>query len=72
MRGRAYYKNSPSEKFWKITLLEISQNSPIGEICSKVTIKIPERLHWCRSSVFILKFEQILDIMVFLLLILNK
>ena len=24
------------------------------EICSKLTIKTPERRHWCRSGVFIL------------------
>ena len=27
------------------------------EICSKLTIKIPERRHWRRSSIFIVNFE---------------
>ena len=27
------------------------------EICSKLTIKTPERRHWCRSGVFILNFK---------------
>ena len=29
------------------------------EICSKFTIKTPERLHWLRSGVFIVNFERI-------------
>ena len=29
------------------------------EVCSKLTIKTPERRHWRRSGVFIVKFEQI-------------
>ena len=29
------------------------------EICSKLTIKIPERRHWRRSSIFIINFEHI-------------
>ena len=29
------------------------------EICSKLTIKTPERHHWCRSGVFIGNFEHI-------------
>ena len=28
-----------------------------SEICSKLTIKTPERHHWCRSGVFIVNFE---------------
>ena len=44
-----------------------------GEICSKLTIKTPERRHWRRVSVFI-NFEHILHLsqLVFLLLTLNK
>ena len=43
------------------------------EICSKLTIKIPERLHWRLSGVFIVNFEDISHIvLVFLLLILIK
>ena len=30
-----------------------------SEICSKLTIKTPERLQWCVSGVFIVKFEQV-------------
>ena len=30
-----------------------------SEICSKLTIKTPERRHWRRSSVFIVNFEHI-------------
>ena len=29
------------------------------EICSKLTIKTPERCHWRRSCVFIVNFEQV-------------
>ena len=40
------------------------------EICSKLTIKIPEHQQWSRSYVFIVNFEHILYlILVFLLLI---
>ena len=39
------------------------------EICSKLTIKTPERRHWRRSGVFIVNFEHILHfVLVFLLL----
>ena len=30
------------------------------QICSKLTIKTPERCHWPRSGVFIVNFEKIL------------
>ena len=43
------------------------------EICSKLTIKIPERRQWRRSGVFIVNFEHILHlILVFLLLTLSR
>ena len=29
------------------------------EICSKLTIKIPERRHWRRCGIFIVNFEHI-------------
>ena len=29
------------------------------EICSKLTIKTPERHQWCRFGVFIVNFEQV-------------
>ena len=42
------------------------------EICSKLTIKIPERRQWCRSGIFIVNFEHISHlVLVFLLLTLN-
>ena len=42
------------------------------EICSKLTIKIPERRHKRRSGVFIVNFEHISHlVLVFLLLTLN-
>ena len=42
------------------------------EICSKLTIKTPERRQWRRSGVFIVNFEHISHlVLVFLLLILN-
>ena len=43
------------------------------EICSKLTIKTPERCQWRRSGVFIVNFEHISHLfLVFLLLTLNK
>ena len=42
------------------------------EICSKLTIKIPERRQWRRSGIFIVNFEHISHpVLVLLLLILN-
>ena len=42
------------------------------EICSKLTIKTPERRHWRRSGVFIVNFEHILHLfLVFLWLTFN-
>ena len=39
-------------------------------VCSKLTIKTPERCQWCRSVVFIVNFEHISHlVLVFLLLI---
>ena len=50
-----------------------SNNGTRFEICSKLTIKTPERRHWCRSGVFIVNFEHISHLVqVFLLLTLNK
>ena len=43
------------------------------EICSKLTIKTPERCHWRRSGVFIVTFEHISHlVLVFLLLTLSR
>ena len=42
------------------------------EICSKLTIKTPERRHWHHSGVFIVNFEHISHlVLVFLLLTFN-
>ena len=43
------------------------------EICSKLTTKTPERLHWRRSGVLTVNFEHISHlVLVFLLLTLNR
>ena len=43
------------------------------EICTKLTLKTPERRHQRRSGVFVVNFEQISHIaLVFLLLTLGK
>ena len=43
------------------------------EICSNLTIKVPERGQWCHSGVFIANFEHISHLVqVFLLLTLNR
>ena len=43
------------------------------EICSKLTIKTPERHQWRRSGVFIVNFQYISHlVLVFLLLTLNS
>ena len=43
------------------------------EICSKLTIKIPERRQWRRSGIFIVNFEHIPHlVLVFLLLTLSR
>ena len=38
------------------------------EIFLKLTIKTPERRHWCRSGVFIVNFEHISHLVLVLLL----
>ena len=43
------------------------------EICSRLTIKTPERRHWSSSGTFIVNFEHILQlVLVFLLLTLSR
>ena len=57
-----------------IYLLKVNNgNTRIGcEMCSKLTIKTPERRHWQRSDVFIVDFEHISHlVLMFLLLTLN-
>ena len=76
-----------TEKTTLLSLQNISLNTPAGiyllkvnnrnsrtrcEICSKLTIKIPERRQWRRSGIFLVNFEHILHlVLVFLLLTLN-
>ena len=44
-----------------------------SEVCSKLTIKIPERRQWRRSGIFIVNFEHISNlVLVFLLLTLSN
>ena len=44
----------------------------MSEICSKLTMKKPERRQWRRSGIFIVNFEHISQVvLVFLLLTLN-
>ena len=65
------YANFPSY----IYLFKVNNRNTrtMCEICSKLTIKIPERRHRLGFSVFIADFEQISSIvLVFLLLNLNK
>ena len=61
-------------------LFSLQHNVPAGiyllkvncEICSKLTIKTPERRHWHRSGVVIVHFEHISHlVLLFLLLTLN-
>ena len=43
------------------------------EICSKLTIKTPERRQWCHLGFFIVNFEHVSNLFLpFLLLTLNK
>ena len=42
------------------------------EICSKLTIKTPQRCHWCRSVAFISNCEQISHIVLVFPLTLNR
>ena len=44
-----------------------------SEICSKLTIKVPERRQWRRSGVFVVNLEHISHlVLVFLVLTLNR
>ena len=57
-----------------IYLLKVNNKNirAMFEICSKLTIKIPERRHSGRSGIFIVNFEHISHlVIVFLLLTLN-
>ena len=58
----------------RIYLLKVNSRSTRTrcEICSKLTIKIPEQCQWRRSDVFMITFEHISHlVLVFLLLTLN-
>ena len=57
----------------KLTIETLEQGVKYGEICSKLTIKAPERRHWGCSDVFIVNFEHISHLfVVFLLLNLSR
>ena len=72
----------------KTALTNVVRRNPVGiyllkvnngntrkrcEICSKLTIKIPERRKWHRSVIFIVNFEHISHlVLVFLLLTLSR
>ena len=49
---------SQSAFTWSKLTIETLENG--CEVCSKLTIKTPERRHWHRSSVFIVNYEHIL------------
>ena len=51
-----------------------NRNTRTGcEICSKLTIKIPEQRQWCRSGIFIVNFERTSHlVLVFLLLTFSR
>ena len=55
-------------------MLKVNNRNPRKwcEICSKLTIKTPERRQWCRSGVFIVKFEHISHLFLVLLLLTLK
>ena len=58
--------------FTCLKLIEARSTRTRCEICSKLTMKIPERRQWRRSGIFIVNFEHISHlVLVFLLLILN-
>ena len=57
-----------------IYLPKVNNKNPrtMCEMCSKLTIKVPERRHWRRSGIFIVSFEHVSHlVLVFLLLTLN-
>ena len=56
-------KNNPAN----IYLFEVNNGNARKrwEICSKLTIRIPERRQWRRSGVFIINFEHIYSVTIF-------
>ena len=64
-------KSQPAITCSKLIMETVQQDR--CEICSKLTIKIPERRHWRRSGIFIVNFEHISYlVLVFLLLTLSS
>ena len=58
-----------TKQYRKVNESSLYDNTTRCEICSKVTIKMPERRHWRCSDVFFVKFEHISHLLlVFLLL----
>ena len=61
------HSSQPAFTYSKLEIIETR-----CEICSKLTIKIPERRDWRRSGIFVVNFEHISRLaLVFLLLTLN-
>ena len=65
-----FWQNPSSNYMFKVNKI----NTRAGcEICSKLTIKTPERCNWRRSGVFIINFEHISQlVLMFLLLTLSR
>ena len=68
------YSNSQQKhSLSDIHLFKVNNENAMCEICSKLTVKTPERRHWRRPDVFIVNSEHISHVvLVFPLLTLNK
>ena len=57
VNSKNYWNNNPTSNYmFKVN----NRNTRTKcDICSKLTIKTPERCHWRRSGVFIVNFEHI-------------
>ena len=54
LTGKSYRNNPAGNYMFKVN----NRNTRTGcEICSKLTVKAPERRHWRRSGVFIVNSE---------------
>ena len=57
VNSKNYWNNNPASNYmFKVNNRNTRTNC---DICSKLTIKTPERCHWRRSGVFIVNFEHI-------------
>ena len=71
MRGLRTKRRNPADNY----MFKVKNRNTRSrcEICSKLTLKTPERHHWRRSGVFIVNFEHISHlVLVFLLLTLSR